>query len=350
MLIEITEDCLLSLPTEKYSLMHVLNSYCNGNHVVMFEKRCIYKELKKIYENDEMMLKIIQNILGMHNENKNLQKLTKTVLKVMSKDSEFKKYNESSKLYFEVPVNYFNGIVKECLFITENDNDADNYDLLAKRAQKEKFINIPDVVKFNSMEMHGGGDTTYTVFNRYIKKKNTIVLCVCDSDKTSIHSDIGQTPSKVLKSALKANCDHISNVHILDVREKENLIPPKYYRYHPSYNDNKVLESLEDEHELFRYLKISDSNTHLDEETLRKYDIKTNKGYGITKKGFGNWLEYFFLNETPRGIVDNSGKCIELQGFSFFDGLPSYLKEEHLVLIQHYFDWTCTYGRMRVSY
>lgn len=350
MLIELTESCLQSLESEKENLMNILLSYKNGNHIVMFEKRSMYKKITPIYNDENTVLMILQNVYNKHNENKNMQKLLKTVIKVVGSDQIIKKNSMNGKLFFEVPLSHFSNFIKESIFITENSSDAKCYICLTKRAQKEKFLNIPNVIKFKSLNIPGGGSETFKVYEDHSISNEALVLCICDSDKECESSYEGNTFQNVLSAEERLNeTNHITKIHVLGVREKENLIPPEYYLYHPAFYNNEVLKKLIGRDDIFRFMKLSDSDTHLDKKLMLELGIKENKGKGIRKNGFKEWINYVLEKDCPYIHIEQSESPVKVENFEFFKGLPDYLKIEHDKLLQSCVDWTCTYGKMRAS-
>lgn len=352
MLIEISEDCLESLTTHKEYLNNVLSSYQNGNHIVMFEKRInMYKTLESLYKNDDSILRTIRNIYSMHNDNKNLLKLLKTYIKLVGANNEFCRKENSGIVCYEVPINHFPEFVKECIIISENLSDTESYITLAKRAQKETFLEIPPIVKLNYLDIPGGGRETYKVYRKHAGIKGQIVFCICDSDKSREADNFGSTASLLItQHGCLEEGEHISDIHVLNVREKENLIPPELYILHPSFHSNELLISLIGKENIFKYMKISANNIPLTGQQKEELSITNEQSNGIGKKGFSKWIDSIINTESPYiYLSEDSAEVTKCENLRFFEKLPDYLKVEHESLLHKIFDWSCSYGRMRVS-
>lgn len=351
MLIVITEDCLESLKTNKDYLSNALDAYRNGNHILMFERRVrIYDALKELYINDETMLRTIQNIYTQHNDNKNFLKIVKTYIKLMGESSEFCKKEQENTICYEIPVNYFSEIIKENIIVSENYSDTEAYISFAERAQQEKFLKIPKIIKLKYINIPGGGTETYKVFREHAQIKGQIVLCMCDSDKSTEDGPFGKTASFILKHQSEIENKCISGVYVLNVREKENLIPPELYVLHPSYSENELLNALIGKEEKFKFMKISKNTINLTEQQKLDLSLSSSTIQGIRKNGMKIWVEDILKPKRPSvRLKINSEELASYESFIFFEKLPDYLKVEHRYFIQSIFDWSCSYGKMRIS-
>ena len=128
---------------------------------------------------------------------------------------------------FHIPLNLFEEsyILERTILISEHSSDIEFYLQLSK--------GIKNLHKKNSGVIFsrgaGGGGTTFKVIEDKVKDKN-IALIIVDSDKKHPFDDYGNTYKKAKETFDLYKNDWVLGFEVLDVHEKENLIPPTYYK------------------------------------------------------------------------------------------------------------------------
>lgn len=128
---------------------------------------------------------------------------------------------------FHVPLNYFNNqfMLERTSLISENSSDIDFYFQLSKGVKKLHKRTSGVIFSRSS----GGGGTTFQVIEDKVKDNN-IALVVIDSDKIHPNDNYGTTYKNAVKKFNQYKNDWIIGFEVLDVHEKENLIPPTVYK------------------------------------------------------------------------------------------------------------------------
>lgn len=174
--------------------------------------------------------------------------------------------NEKFKNDYSLNLNECSGRnFRESILVCENILDCELYEHLCRRIMRTKFnqLNLIDI--FYRRVGCGGSEAYRTVENELNHVAN--VLIIMDSDKKFTGDIIGSSANSAQKIVRKYAevTDNIICLHILNVREKENLIPPSCLLMVEQINSAEnllaVLSQLED-------CKYS-------EEFLRFVDIKS---------------------------------------------------------------------------
>ncbi len=171
--------------------------------------------------------------------------------------------NGLTRIYVSLEKMYELCINQRVKFVTESYKDYDFYTSLAKYMNINYFNRS---VKVELSRLPGGGRDTAEVFCGGTSEK-TICLVIADSDKKSEKSKFGETYLKIedIIKNLKLSKEAIFEAKHLEVREKENLIPPSIYKITSnSINKSEELEDLEmiclsgEFKKIYYYLDIKD--------------------------------------------------------------------------------------------
>ncbi|PTR25848.1 hypothetical protein [Pseudomonas sp. GV085] len=116
--------------------------------------------------------------------------------------------------------------------------------------------------------IHGGGNRTYSVFERTQSENNSFCLCITDSDKKFPTDDSGATSTKVRESndATKVLAHHLD----LDFHEIENLVPLSFIADKSNSRHTDVMIAA---------LKTAEQNGH--QEAKLFYDYKKGLKYSL---------------------------------------------------------------------
>lgn len=364
MIMILTNECILDDKSAPY-LDNLFLSHKYGKHIIALENRTIVgKMLLKIYENDNIISRVIENIYKQETDSKNLLKLVNTYIRINPIGSAYKKNVNDNLTIFEIPVNYFDDQINGCNLVSENSLDIDFYKNLLTKIQTEQKLNIPPKIKFSIEDIPGGGSDTSSIFeNKAIyEKKITYLVCDSDIERDSEQYKEHSVAKKIIETQINmdARVGSISGYHILSVREKENLIPPSYYLKHSAFQNNVVLNKLKslentEFEELNKYVKLSKSPLKLTDELEQHICLSEYENRALNKKSlhiFSSRAVYsseFIIQKNlqkvqEEGIINADDEI--LNGF-FFEKLPNYLKQEYEKLIINLMSWSCAYDRVR---
>ncbi|ANC06739.1 MULTISPECIES: hypothetical protein [Bacillus cereus group] len=192
----------------------------------------------------------------------------------------------TNKTVFEIPIDYFSHLVSilPTILLSEDMSDCEFYEKIAKKYITENHHKVNAHLKFDLRS--GGGSGSYKTY-QYEINKGHLVLAISDSDKTYPTDKIGSTLLMLRRTYNSHRHNKITELLELDVREKENLIPPSLYLLcHNVYSKEFLL----------KLCKIE--NSHIHQEKLRYIDLKD----GITAKSLKtnierkSYLEGFFYD------------------------------------------------------
>lgn len=342
----------------KNYLRNILNAYINGYHIICFENRLSQtRELSKIFYDEQSLLTAINDIKNSHNDFRNLQKVIGTYVRIIDYNTDFSIAMENEKTIYYIPIDYFNDVLDKTLIITENESDFDFYIALLLQAQKENAYRIPQYVKFRCDSLPSGGSQMGSLYRTRVRKEKRITLCVTDSDKKCKYDTYGGTAQKTKDEHDSFDITRISDLHILNVREKENLIPPSYLLKHNSMKNNQVLKILEplentELSHLLKFVKLSGNSIKSNEEIFQHLDCPDDLRT-LTKKGIEMWassclypqdLIYDRKYSVGQGMPLESIQWLE----NFYEYLPLYLSEEHENLTTKLFYWCCAKEKVRL--
>lgn len=213
--------------------------------------------------------------------------------------------------------------LEQSLLICENLSDCDFYISLVKEIYKEKKSDI-------SISLHklqcAGSQAEQTIINEVEKGIIRPIACIMDSDKKRESDSFGPSAKSALRAlAVCKNINAIS-VHVLSVREKENVIPPNILLIHPQFNNNELVKTLSkgvcmpECYELLKFINIKDGIQN----------VKTSKEYEFHQ----NACDMLGLLKVPTNPL--SGDCVDGIGGN---SISCFVKD----VLNHEFD--CRYER-----
>lgn len=166
-----------------------------------------------------------------------------------------------------------------------------------------------------SMDVYnGGGGTTSDMFKLNVNE-GFVSVCIVDSDKSHEGSKLGDTAGSVLK--VNETCsNNIGCVHVLRVRETENLIPYDIISSISCYK-SEVFKKECDKYFLRKDSQFSSQWLYFD---IKKGAVgKDFSKFGRCSKSKATWSEFFGLNEDAcddfiltgfgDGVLKNFLKC-----------------------------------------
>lgn len=120
---------------------------------------------------------------------------------------------------------FINGVV----VYFENRSDEDVYRAIVERVKTDRGMTR---VGFSMCSRGGGGDTTASELQGSLRG-GEISICVVDSDIKAPGRAVGATAKKILKTVAAGG--ELTALHIVNVHEVENLIPPEIYEINSAH-------------------------------------------------------------------------------------------------------------------
>lgn len=238
-------------------------------------------------------------------------------------------------------------------------------------------------LKLNLSHYNGGGANTYKAVE-YNLRKEKLVLVVVDSDKPLPTSEVGETLSQINRVYVNFQEKSVVDVYALEVREKENLIPPSLFLLCSNGSCRDILKKLyeieliEKHREKLKYIDIKDGVRAKDLKNTEQFkfleellvdvpdliacslqDINEQNDDAILIRGIGKKLEEFEheiledglekkleekrkLKDIPEieNAISQLEKNIEMKT-NLFTILPDYVKPEWERLCKKIVSWGC---------
>lgn len=248
MLIKIDESVVSDLESitqkEIEALEYISLAMREGKHIVIAEYNTLKKLIKLVQLSDNCR-KVYNNILKRYAIIKGIEKYVNGYILVVSGDNLILRTEYENKIVYNVSLDYFNDSEKilPLHIVSEDESDCKFYESIARKYIKEKEYGI----NLNIRCIHGGGDKTAEIYNRELLEYKRICLTIADSDKKYPTCSEGKTARGIRNIYNLNKNNNITEIHILNVREKENLIPPDIYMMcTKSSNSKKDLQILKD--------------------------------------------------------------------------------------------------------
>ncbi|MBK0084401.1 hypothetical protein IAE51_10895 [Lactococcus sp. S64] len=346
------------------NFFNVLDSYAQGNHIVALENRKYSTELEDYFKSNASLENIFYHVYQNHQDNITLRKSLQVYVRVGNSESKFSQHIEKNCVkIFDVPIVYFDNQLLNTSLVTENTVDGYFYKGLVDRMMEENKFGLPQNIVLNCSNDAGGGNQIGPFFHNKAQIEKRITFSICDSDKKSISSKIGETAEVISSVNKRINHNRICDLIILKVREKENLIPPSCYCQHSNYKNFEglfLLESIENHESLgaeIQYLKISaetDDTTKFFKKQFSR-SILANK-YNIGKSGVSTVSkEFIYTSKYLKSINQNFKKNSEgarhyqEQYNLFFEKISPDLLKEYMRIAIQLISWTCSFPKLRLA-
>jgi hypothetical protein len=210
------------------------------------------------------------------------------------------------------------GFLSPTALMLEDVNDKDTYEMILNwfLVHEKGFSNVEDKYRFSFR--NGGGIRIADNFEHFVKNEQGLLLCIVDTDRKFPADNLGGTASAV-KNVYNQGYPK-SNLLLLDVHERENLIPFSVFK--GIYENNESHDG--DLRAGFESLNVISG----DPVALSFFDVK--KGL-VCKKAtrdlnFKNYWDNFF----PASMYISHSPCIGAScKLSVIRGFPvRYLDEE----------------------
>ena len=236
MIIQLSDDLIEHIIEKKNSpqeslrrrkiINDIWNSMANGNHIVwgsvellevLYNQECISEDNKKV----------IEWVLRRYSEIANFCEEIEYKLVVIS-NGKVVAYEEKI-----VKVPFANmSKVSTTILSAENTRDASLYLSIAERFLEDVGLNDFIGIHVKKHSLFGGNcDNAIEEIFDVRDDENPICLAMVDNDK-KYESDGEGSTLKSARSAVASRCErYVAHLFELKVREKENMIPPRFYKY-----------------------------------------------------------------------------------------------------------------------
>lgn len=282
------------------SLENIAECIRTGKHIVIADRKtckaiCKHEKLGFLSQRafKELSLRITE-IGDIKNEVDGYILITNEV-------SSITKTNDGNKKVFKVPTDYFyeNEKLLPTNLVSEDLSDCQLYEAMIGKYIKGKKHKC----RLNFRYVNGGGLNTYLNYENSLIQEQAPCLVIVDSDKKYDNDEYGETARNVLKKYENLRRKYVTGYYILNVREKENMIPPNLYSF---VSDDETLKS-----DLYILDKISKNNKL--KEVYKYGDIKSGiKASELIKvKSSKNILKEYLETEILK-LLKNDDVDVEL--------------------------------------
>jgi hypothetical protein len=372
---------------EVIALNNLAIAYRNGWHIIIGPLR-VLNLIKDLDHIDKSTKSVFDKLVNEYTFQKSYKDLVEEYILVKGLNGNPNRIEDEESIHhYEAPLNYFSRLSR-CMstsLLCEDESDFDFYKKLGKKYIKENREISGIDLSFNFS--NGGGVNSYRVLDRAITDTGNPILAIADSDKKYPSSGIGQTLKKLLQIENQYKNTSIINVYPLQVRAKENLIPPSLYLIGTEHSVKSHLEKLQliekRSCEKLLYFNIKDGYKvkHFKDEKFIEYfrnvfmevedlvacsiddiSIKTDDEE-VVVNGLKGIVEQFTHNILDNGIeLRLQGKrrlqdpppqvlsiITELEAIlgqkeDLFNNLPQYIREIILELCKKILSWGCSKG------
>lgn len=245
------------------ALDNIAFSMREGNHIVFASKKVLSNIIKR-KELEKKSLVTFNYILRHRNGISAAQKYVEAYILVVKGNGKVERDEDNEKkIIYKVPIENFKTYNKlsPALLVGEDESDCDLYKAICNKYIKENNIGV----NIQLGEINGGGGKTGINYEKHLVQYNEKLLVIVDSDKKHVNDDIGTTAREVRKRYDSCKRNYITDIYILKVREKENLISSKMYKFCSqslnSKNDLRLLNYIENNpilKNLYYYCDIKD--------------------------------------------------------------------------------------------
>lgn len=359
MIFLIKEEVLQEAEKYKDSIEYLLDSFYRGKHIIDFENSILLEDnLIPLFEENTNIRKAIEYYKVQRQNISALRTQVQQYVEVGLDEYGISLENESRVV--KINISYFDRELEQCWLLSENLSDCEFY--LSMVYNAKHFGHYPELFKDEvrlSFEIdNGSGYGTSESLERRINSKK-VVLCIVDSDKKNKDDKISGTSGQVLSTwqQLKES-PTVSDLYILNVREKENLIPPSLYLEYSEFSSKKKdtlshLKSFEktEKAEYLAFVKLSDKNKSMryDKNSEVKDELLlTNSMKSIGKKALTQFAKNRLYTKEFSLLIDVTYVVQDENLIDLFKEIPDYLVADYNNLIKKIYTFTCSLSKVRI--
>lgn len=259
---------------EIIALVNLARSHSEGNHYIIGSLNTL-EYLNNLNIFDYYSERVFNYLFNNFSTIGSLEFEITDYIIVKSNEHPFTRIEEGGRLIFEIPLKNFlnSGMLDKTKILCEDMSDYYFFVGITQVFLKENNMNM----KISPLAVNGGGYNSYLSY-QYNLDNDFMVIAIMDSDQKFPGSQYGQTYRKLNTIFSQYESNSVTDIMVLSVREKENLIPPSIYEIYLNTSHNDAIEKL----------KLLESHpTHSDK--LKYFDYKE----GLTKEK----LEHQYFQE-----------------------------------------------------
>lgn len=211
----------------KITLENINQCISIGRHIVIANREtCDY--ISKNKNLNERTRRTFRNLKLRMTEIANIKEEVNGYILVTNEVSSLVREDNNGRYIFKVPIDYFNDDERlmPTNLVGEDLKDCKFYKVMVNNYIKNK--NVKYKLRFNNVS--GGGGNTDVNYEDSLIEKKAPCLAIVDSDKEHPLDQYGKTAFHTYKKYESLKENYITECYILNVREKENMIPVSIYR------------------------------------------------------------------------------------------------------------------------
>lgn len=259
----------ISKLSEKHidALNYLSLSVKDGKHILLSDSNTFLK-LSKNEMLDRSAQIIYRKLYDIRPQIAQIMDYVDRYIEVVIEDNIFEKTHSGKYEIINVSLLYFDDISKiiPCNLLCEDISDCEFYIRLTQYIKKE----IVSIFPLNICSVNGGGVNSSDTYEN-ILKNNYACIAIMDSDKRFRNDNYKETAENLVKKYKQYSSVHLTNMYILKVREKENLIPAVIYNIlEPNCNLLNNIYNNSKYRDVYYFGDIK-SGLSLSDELVRKY-------------------------------------------------------------------------------
>lgn len=262
--------------TNLLAIQNIAECIQAGRHIIISNRKLL-KSLYSLEALSPVTRRIFRTLYQQITQFGNLKEEFKTYIKISANAEEIKKIEKDKHTIYEIPLAVFcdSKHLQETKLLCEDLYDCDFYLALTDYFFRSEKLGV----SIGFEKINGGGVNTFRMYENILSNNYAPCLVIADSDKNDVSTAIGETAQNIVKVCNDYNNHRATYSYILDVREKENLIPPEiYYAVETEETKKKDFELLvkicnnENFHTSYFYRDIkSGFNNDYDREELKAF-------------------------------------------------------------------------------
>ncbi len=253
------------------ALQNIAECAINNRHIV-YASRNLFRKLSKIKQLDSYNKRIFKKLASKITQYGAIKKNFNTYIRVMSNNDKIL-LSSTTKNIYDVPIKFLSDSanLQKTKLICEDLSDCKFYASLTKFIMNQK--NLSWELGFENI--NGGGINISETYLENLESNSSPCLVIADSDKVNECSNLGKTALELENIHEKYFREHVTTMHILNVRERENLIPPYIYYYLETESSQKkhysiLVDIFNQSKETYLYGDIK-SGLKIDDVQVKKY-------------------------------------------------------------------------------
>ena len=254
------------------ALQNIVDCIKNNRHII-YASRNLFKKLSTMEQLAPFNRRFYKTLSKKVTQYGALKDKFNTYMRVVKNLNKIEFSSEDKKNIYTVPISFLSDSanLQKTRLVCEDLSDCKFYASLTQFIMKQK--NMRGELAFENI--NGGGTNISETYLENLKSNSSPCIVIADSDKINTCSELGKTALELTNIYEKHFKEHITTMHILSVRERENLIPPYIY-YNLETESNKkihcsiLVDIFNQSKETYLYGDIK-SGLKIDDIQVKKY-------------------------------------------------------------------------------